>query len=172
MASHGRQRLPGFGRLGVDHVVADGGLHGDHAHRVRDDVVQFAGDAQTLLGHGPARLFLALAFEPFGPRPASSVHRARRPTQVPAGQPGHSEVVRVRTPDASRLLEVLAAAGMQVRLVDASTVEAKAATADAVGIAAAAAGVTILELSRHDEDLESLFFDLVQQNPRNQEIAA
>ena len=81
-------------------------------------------------------------------------------------------VVRVRTPDASRLLEVLTAAGMQVRLVDGSTVEAKSATADAVGMAAAAAGVTILELSRHDEDLESLFFDLVQQNPQNQEIAA
>jgi hypothetical protein len=32
--------------------------------------------------------------------------------------------------------------------------------------------VTILELSRHDEDLESLFFDLVQQNHQNQETAA
>jgi ABC-2 type transport system ATP-binding protein len=81
-------------------------------------------------------------------------------------------VVRVRTPDASRLLGVLAAAGLQVRLVDGSTVEARSATADAVGVAAAAAGVTILELSRHDEDLESLFFDLVNQNPQNQEAAA
>ena len=64
---------------------------------------------------------------------------------------------------------------MQVRLVDPSTVEARSATADAVGVAAAAAGVTILELSRHDEDLESLFFDLVQQNHQNhqnQEMAA
>ena len=81
-------------------------------------------------------------------------------------------VVRVRTPDAPRLLEMLAAAGMQVRLADASTVEARSATADAVGVAASAAGVTILELSRHDEDLESLFFDLVQQNHQNQEVAA
>jgi ABC-2 type transport system ATP-binding protein len=81
-------------------------------------------------------------------------------------------VVRVRTPDASRLLGVLEAAGLQVRLVDGSTVEARSATADAVGVAAAAAGVTILELSRHDEDLESLFFDLVNQNPQNQEAAA
>jgi ABC-2 type transport system ATP-binding protein len=61
---------------------------------------------------------------------------------------------------------------LQVRLVDGSTVEARSATADAVGVAAAAAGVTILELSRHDEDLESLFFDLVNQNPQNQEAAA
>ena len=83
-----------------------------------------------------------------------------------------TSVVRARTPDAPRLLEVLAAAGLQVRLADASTVEARSATADAVGMAAAAAGVTILELSRHDEDLESLFFELVQRNHQNQEIAA
>jgi ABC-2 type transport system ATP-binding protein len=83
-----------------------------------------------------------------------------------------TSVVRVRTPQAPRLLEALAAAGLQVRLADASTVEVRSATADAVGMAAAAAGVTILELSRHDEDLESLFFDLVQQNHKNQEIAA
>jgi ABC-2 type transport system ATP-binding protein len=86
-----------------------------------------------------------------------------------------TSVVRARTPDAARLLSVLAAAGCQVRLVDDTTVEARSATADAVGLAAAAAGVTILELSRQDEDLESLFFDLVHQNqqdPENQEIAA
>jgi len=86
-----------------------------------------------------------------------------------------TSVVRVRTPEASRLLDVLASAGYQVRLVDGSTVEARSATADAVGMAAAAAGVTVLELSRQDEDLETLFFDLVntsQQNSQNQEIAA
>jgi ABC-2 type transport system ATP-binding protein len=83
-----------------------------------------------------------------------------------------TSVVRVRTPEAARLLDVLTRAGLQVRLADASTVEVRSATADAVGMAAAAAGVTILELSRHDEDLESLFFDLVPQNHQNQEIAA
>jgi ABC-2 type transport system ATP-binding protein len=85
-------------------------------------------------------------------------------------------VVRVRTPEAARLLDVLVAAGLRVRLVDASTVEARSATADAVGMAAAASGLPILELSRQHEDLESLFFDLIKQsqqtNPQNQEIAA
>ena len=38
-----------------------------------------------------------------------------------------------------------------------------------LGLAAAGAGLPILELSRHDEDLEALFFDLV--NAR-QEVAA
>ena len=75
-----------------------------------------------------------------------------------------TSVVRARTTDATRLLEVLTTSGLQARLADASTVEARAATADTVGLAAAAAGVTILELSRHDDDLESLFFELVQQN--------
>jgi ABC-2 type transport system ATP-binding protein len=83
-----------------------------------------------------------------------------------------TSVVRVRTPEAARLLDVLVTAGLRVRLVDATTAEVRSATADAVGVAAAAAGVTILELSRHDEDLESLFFELVGQNPQNQEVAA
>jgi ABC-2 type transport system ATP-binding protein len=83
-----------------------------------------------------------------------------------------TSVVRVRTPEAARLLDVLVTAGLRVRLVDATTVEVRSATADAVGVAAAAAGVTVLELSRHDEDLESLFFELVGQNPQNQEVAA
>ena len=79
-----------------------------------------------------------------------------------------TSVVRARTPDAPRLLAALAAAGLQVRLAGDATVEVRSATADAVGLAAAAAGVTILELSRHDEDLESLFFDLVH----HEEVAA
>jgi ABC-2 type transport system ATP-binding protein len=80
-----------------------------------------------------------------------------------------TSVVRVRTTDASRLFDVLASAGIHVRLVDGSTVEGRHASAEAIGLAAAGAGLPILELSRQDEDLESLFFDLVHQN---QEIAA
>jgi ABC-2 type transport system ATP-binding protein len=79
-----------------------------------------------------------------------------------------TSVVRARTPDAPRLLAALAAAGLPVRLAGDATVEVRSASADAVGLAAAAAGVTILELSRHDEDLESLFFDLVH----HEEVAA
>jgi ABC-2 type transport system ATP-binding protein len=80
-----------------------------------------------------------------------------------------TSVVRVRTTDASRLFDVLATAGVQVRLVDSSTVEGRRASAEVIGLAAAEAGLPILELARHNEDLESLFFDLVHQN---KEIAA
>jgi len=80
-----------------------------------------------------------------------------------------SSVTRARTTDATLLANVLLAAGIQVRLIDGSTVEARSTSADTVGLAAAAANIPILELSRHDEDLESLFFDLI--NDR-QEVTA
>ena len=80
-----------------------------------------------------------------------------------------SSVVRARTTDSTRLADVLLAAGIQVRLVDGTTVEARGADGDAIGLAAAGAGLPILELSRHDEDLETLFFDLVNDK---QEVAA
>ena len=80
-----------------------------------------------------------------------------------------TSVIRVRTPDAIRLLDLLLAAGLQVRLVNGSTIEARSADAEAIGLAAAGAGLPILELARHDEDLESLFFDLIR---RDQEMAA
>ena len=82
---------------------------------------------------------------------------------------GRSSVIRARTTDATRLVDVLLAAGIQVRLVDGSTVEARGTGAEAVGLAAAGAGLPILELSRHDEDLETLFFDLVNDK---REVAA
>ena len=82
---------------------------------------------------------------------------------------GRSSVIRARTTDGTRLVDVLLAAGIQVRLVDGSTVEARGTDAETVGLAAAGAGLPVLELSRHDEDLESLFFDLVHSR---QEVAA
>jgi ABC-2 type transport system ATP-binding protein len=80
-----------------------------------------------------------------------------------------SSVIRARTTDSARLADVLLATGIQVRLVDGTTVEARGSDGDAIGLAAAGAGLPILELSRHDEDLESLFFDLVNDK---QEVAA
>jgi ABC-2 type transport system ATP-binding protein len=78
-------------------------------------------------------------------------------------------VTRARSTDAARLADVLLAAGIQVRLVDGGTVEARGAGAETIGLAAARAGLPILELSRQNEDLESLFFNLVHDR---QEAAA
>jgi len=82
---------------------------------------------------------------------------------------GRGSVTRARTTDATRLAGVLLAAGIQVHLVDGGTVEARGADAEAIGLAAAQAGLPILELSRQDEDLETLFFNLVHDR---QEAAA
>ena len=89
------------------------------------------------------------------------VSRGRLVTQGPLAElADRSSVVRARTTDPARLVDVLLAAGLRASIADSSTVEAMTATADQVGLAAAAAGLPILELSRRDEDLESLFFDL------------
>jgi len=53
--------------------------------------------------------------------------------------------------------------------VDEVVVLANGRVGAAIGLAAAGAGLPILELSRHDEDLETLFFDLVNDK---QEVAA
>ncbi len=44
------QRGPGLGGLAVEHVLAEAGLHGDHRHAVRHDVVQFPGDPEPFPG--------------------------------------------------------------------------------------------------------------------------
>jgi ABC-2 type transport system ATP-binding protein len=64
----------------------------------------------------------------------------------------HGSVTRARSTDATRLAGVLLAAGIRIRLVDGGQ-----------------AGLPILELSRQDEDLETLFFNLVHDR---QEVAA
>ena len=98
------------------------------------------------------------------------VSRGRLVTQGPLAElAGRGALIRARTTDPARLVDVLLAAGLRASIVDGSTVEAMAATADEVGLAAAAAGVPILELSRHDEDLESLFFDLTDTTDKPQE---
>ena len=59
----GFERLLGLGRVLVDHVRAHAGLYRDHAHGVRDHVVQLLRDAEALVGDRALRFFVALAFE-------------------------------------------------------------------------------------------------------------
>jgi len=95
------------------------------------------------------------------------VSRGRLVTQGPLAElAGRGALIRARTTDPARLVDVLLATGLRASIADGATVEAMAATADEVGLAAAAAGVPILELTRHDEDLESLFFDLTDKTDK------
>ena len=69
----------------VEHVGADPGLHGDHRHRVGDDVVQLASDAQALLGDPTGRALRARPRPVRSPRgpgrrlPPDGCGRPRRP---------------------------------------------------------------------------------------------
>ena len=58
------EHRPGLVGALVDHVGRDARLHRHDAHRVGDDVVQLAGDAQPFLGHGPLGISVALPRRP------------------------------------------------------------------------------------------------------------
>ena len=73
-----------------------------------------------------------------------------------------TSTTRIRTPDTGRLITALARDGITARLAEPDTVEVRGADPDRVARIAAAAGVTVLELSRHTDNLEELFFDLVR----------
>ncbi|HEV2256779.1 MAG TPA: AAA family ATPase [Streptosporangiaceae bacterium] len=71
-----------------------------------------------------------------------------------------TSTTRIRTPDTARLISALARDGITARPADADTIEVRGADPDQVARTAAAAGVVVLELSRHTDNLEDLFFDL------------
>src|SRR5215472_13245597 len=72
-----------------------------------------------------------------------------------------TSTTRIRTPDIGRLIAALDREGIPARLM-ADTVEVRGADPDRVARTAAAAGVVVLELSRHTDNLEELFFDLTR----------
>jgi ABC-2 type transport system ATP-binding protein len=77
---------------------------------------------------------------------------------------GATATVHVRTPDADRLAELLASAGIHARRADAGdTVEAVGTTAEAVGRLMADNGVVVLEMLTSGESLEELFFEMTAQ---------
>jgi ABC-2 type transport system ATP-binding protein len=71
-----------------------------------------------------------------------------------------TSTTRIRTPDAELLMSVLARQHITTRLAAPGTVEIRGADPDRVARIAAAASVIVLELSRHTDNLEDLFFDL------------
>ncbi len=71
-----------------------------------------------------------------------------------------TSTTRIRTPDTGRLIGALAREHITARSAEADTVEVRGADPDRVARIAAAAGVVVLELSRHTDNLEDLFFDL------------
>jgi len=83
-----------------------------------------------------------------------------------------TSTTRIRTPDTELLLSVLARQQITARLVAPGTVEVRGADPDRVARIAAAASVIVLELTRHTENLEELFFDLTSDHANDRVMEA
>jgi ABC-2 type transport system ATP-binding protein len=77
---------------------------------------------------------------------------------------------RIRTPDTELLMAALARQHITARPVAPGTVEIRGADPDRVARIAAAASVIVLELSRHTDNLEDLFFDLTSDRADNRAL--
>ncbi len=71
-----------------------------------------------------------------------------------------AESVRVRTPDASRFRELLAANGVGIASDERGVLTVTGMTSEAVGTAAAAGGITLYELVPQQASLEEIFMEL------------
>ena len=70
--------------------------------------------------------------------------------------------IHVRTPEATRLRGLLAADGVEVRGDGLETLAVSGLTSQAIGIAAARAGIALVELTPQRATLEEIFMDLTQ----------
>jgi ABC-2 type transport system ATP-binding protein len=71
-------------------------------------------------------------------------------------------VVKVRSPDATRLCELLQADGVRIASAQPGVLEIDGLTTDAIGERAAAHGLTLHELSSHQGSLEDAFMELTR----------
>jgi ABC-2 type transport system ATP-binding protein len=101
------------------------------------------------------------------------INRGQLAAQAPVTElAAATSTTRIRTPDAGRLMSALGHEGITAGLAAAGTVEARGADPDRVARIAASAGVIVLELTRHTDNLEDLFFDLVSDRPDDRTLEA
>jgi ABC-2 type transport system ATP-binding protein len=75
-----------------------------------------------------------------------------------------SDVVKVRSPQADQLAGLLAGADVTVRNVAEQTLEVRGLTSDRIGMTAASAGITLLELATHAASLEEAYMALTDES--------
>jgi ABC-2 type transport system ATP-binding protein len=133
------------------------GLDPDGIRWMRDLLRQLAGEGRTVL---VSSHLLAEAAQTVDD--VVVITRGRLAADGPVAElAAATSSTRIRTPDTERLMSALARDGITAQLVDADTIETRGADPDRVARTAAAAGVVVLELSRHTDNLEELFFDIV-----------
>ena len=134
------------------------GLDPDGIRWMRDLLRQLAGEGRTVL---VSSHLLAEAAQTVND--VVVITGGRLAAQGPVTElTAATSTTRIRTPDTGPLMAALARAGLTARLADADTVEIRGADPDRIARIAAAAGVVVLELSRHTDNLEELFFNLVR----------
>ena len=134
------------------------GLDPDGIRWMRDLLRQLAGEGRTVL---VSSHLLAEAAETVDD--VVVIARGRLAAQGPVAElAATTSTTRIRTPDTGPLTAAHAREGITAQLVAADTVEVRGADPDRVARIAAAAGVAVLELTRHTDNLEELFFDLVR----------
>ena len=146
------------------------GLDPDGIRWMRDLLGQLAGEGRTVLVSSHLLAEAAQTVED-----VVVIHRGRLAAEGPVAElAAATSTTRIRTPDTELLMSVLARQEITTHLVTADTVEVRGADPDRVARIAAAASVIVLELTRHTENLEELFFDLTSDhaNDRALEVRA
>ena len=132
------------------------GLDPDGIRWMRDLLGHLAGEGRTVL---VSSHLLAEAAQTV--QDVVVITRGRLAAQGPVAElTAATSTTLIRTPDAELLMSVLARQHITARLAAPGTVEIRGADPDRVARIAAAASVIVLELSRHTDNLEDLFFDL------------
>jgi ABC-2 type transport system ATP-binding protein len=132
------------------------GLDPDGIRWMRDLLVHLAGEGRTVL---VSSHLLAEAAQTV--QDVVVITQGRLAAQGPVAElTAATSTTLIRTPDAELLMSVLARQHITARLVAPGTVEIRGTDPDRVARIAAAASVIVLELSRHTDNLEDLFFDL------------
>ena len=146
------------------------GLDPDGIRWMRDLLGQLAGEGRTVLVSSHLLAEAAQTVED-----VVVIHRGRLAAEGPVAElAAATSTTRIRTPDTELLMSVLARQEITTHLVTADTVEVRGADPDRVARIAAAASVIVLELTRHTENLEELFFDLTSDHANDalQEVRA
>jgi len=144
------------------------GLDPDGIRWMRDLLRQLAGEGRTVL---VSSHLLAEAAQTVDD--VVVIARGRLAAQGPVAElAAATSTTRIRTPDTELLMAVLARQQITARLVAPGTVEVRGADPDRVARIAAAASVIVLELTRHSENLEELFFDLTSDHANDRIMEA
>jgi ABC-2 type transport system ATP-binding protein len=133
------------------------GLDPEGVHWLRQFMRAFADKGGTVLVSSHLLAEVALSVDN-----VVIISRGRLVLQSPLDELARktNSAVQIRTPQPDTLRGVLHAAGIATEAREADTLVALDTTAEAVGVAAARAGMVIFEMSQERFDLEDVFLEL------------